>query len=206
MLPTSRQKGKTPRLPFFQRDLRSTPQRQSRASHPEAGGNFSAARDLTAALDAVPQDIHTPVQPEQRGAYNLLSPIRSSQRLPRIRVPSITPPASQGTPRSRSVPVRRPLSPEIVVHNMQDDENNDNDHKDPLDFDAARLAQKLVDWTLDPKQARNVKQRDREEIDFLQSMVKYEAHFNEEDKKKLRKRLRLFYLVSDLNWNAALND
>ena len=79
-------------------------------------------------------------------------------------------------------------------------------HKDPLDFDAARLAQKLVDWTLDPKQARHVKQRDREEIDFLQSMVKYEAHFNEDDKKKLHKRLRLFYLVSDLNWNAALND
>ena len=37
-------------------------------------------------------------------------------------------------------------------------------------------------------------------------MVKYEAHFQEEDKNKLHKRLRFFYVVSDLNSNAALND
>ena len=207
MRPTSKRGRATTRPALFQRDLRSTPQREARASSQHEVGTLSAARDLTAALDAVPQEsLHTPAL-EQRGAYNLLSPIRSSQRIPRIRIPSVTPTVSQGTPihpRSRSVPVRRPLSPEIVVHNIQG--NDTEDRKDPLDFDAVKLAQKLVDWVLDPKQARHVKQRDREEIDFLQSMVKYEEHFNEEDKKKLRKRLRLFYLVSDLNWNDALND
>ena len=86
----------------------------------------------------------------------------------------------------------------------QEDDNDDT--KDPLDFDAVKLAARLVEWSLDPKHNKKVKQRDREEIDFLQSMVKYEAHFSEEDKKKLRKRLRLFFVVSDCNWNAALND
>ena len=40
-------------------------------------------------------------------------------------------------------------------------------------------------------------------------MVKYENHFSEADEKKLRKCLRLLnynLVVSDLNWNAALND
>lgn len=88
-------------------------------------------------------------------------------------------------------------------HEQEDEEN---DIKDPLDFDATKLAARLVEWSLDPKHNKNVKQRDREEIDFLQSMVKYEEHFSEEDKKKLHKRLRLFFIVSDCNWNAALND
>lgn len=37
-------------------------------------------------------------------------------------------------------------------------------------------------------------------------MQKYEQRFNNEYKKAYRKLLCFFYLVSDLNWNAAIND
>ena len=77
---------------------------------------------------------------------------------------------------------------------------------DPLDFDATKLASHIREWSLDSKNQKTVKTRDREEIDLLHRLTKYEQHFNDEDKKAFRKRLRFFYLVSDLNWNAAIND
>ena len=54
--------------------------------------------------------------------------------------------------------------------------------------------------------SKQVKQRDKEETEFLHRMQKYEQHFNPEDKKAYQKRLYFFYLVSDFNWNSAIND
>lgn len=64
----------------------------------------------------------------------------------------------------------------------ENDQKEDEQIKDPLDFDATRLAARLAEWSLDPKHNKNVKQMDREEIDFLNSMVKYEQHFSEDEK------------------------
>ena len=89
---------------------------------------------------------------------------------------------------------------------QQEEEEANTDGNDPLDLDPTRLAAHILQWSLDPKHSKHVKQRDRDEVEFLNSMVKYERHFSPEDKKGLRKRLRFFYLVSDLNWNAAIND
>ena len=78
--------------------------------------------------------------------------------------------------------------------------------KDPLDFNTLTVTSHLVAWANDPKNSKSVKTRDREEIIFLQSMQKYETHFSEEDRRSYRRRLHLYFIVSDLNWNAALND
>lgn len=54
---------------------------------------------------------------------------------------------------------------------------------DPLHFDEVRLAAYLLEWSLDSKNVKKVKTRDREEIDFLHKLLKYRHHFNDEDRK-----------------------
>ena len=93
-----------------------------------------------------------------------------------------------------------------LLQQQQEEDEDNTDGDDPLDFDPTKLAAHILQWSLDPKHSRHVKQRDRDEVEFLNSMVKHERHFSPEDKKGLRKSLRFFYLVSDLNWNAAIND
>lgn len=154
MLPTSCNRGvRFVRAPSFQRDLRSPPQRKAQEA---ARTSLSAVRYLTANLDS--GNSYEITTSPQQARYNLLSPIRSSQSQPRQRVPIKIPPPLEGTPsgtsRSRSVPAR-PVSNEIIVKNIQNDDNNHNNEvvtKDPLYFDATRLAACLVTWTLDPKQ------------------------------------------------------
>lgn len=75
-----------------------------------------------------------------------------------------------------------------------DDDAQVQDKKDPLDFDSAKLADNIKAWSIDAC-SMQVKQRDKEEIEFLHRMQKYENHFNPEDKKAYRNRLRFFYLV-----------
>ena len=48
--------------------------------------------------------------------------------------------------------------------------------KDPLNFIPSRLASHIKEWGLDAHNAKQVKQRDKEEIDFLERMVKCENH------------------------------
>jgi hypothetical protein len=76
----------------------------------------------------------------------------------------------------------------------------------PLEFDEVRLANFLLEWSCDSRNSKKVKTRDREEIDFLHRLLKYRNQFSEEDRKVYKKRLRLFYVVADINWNAAVID
>lgn len=77
---------------------------------------------------------------------------------------------------------------------------------DPLHFDEVKLATHLLEWSLDSRNIKKVKTRDREEIDFLHKLLKYRHHFSDEDRKTYKKRLRLFYVVADINWNPAIID
>lgn len=79
-------------------------------------------------------------------------------------------------------------------------------NSDPLEFDEVRLANYLLEWSCDSRNSKKVKTRDREEIDFLHRLLNYRNHFSDEDRKIYKKRLRLFYVVADINWNAAVID
>ena len=92
MIP-SRGRGTRPiRTLFFKRDLRATPQREARSA---ANPSLDAVRDLTAALDAVQHQVPFATPPPEAG-YNLLSPIRGSQRPHRDR--------STGRPQTPATP------------------------------------------------------------------------------------------------------
>ena len=70
--------------------------------------------------------------------------------------------------------------------------------KDPLEFNTLTVTSRLVTWANDPRNAKTVKTRDREEIEFLQRMQKYETAFSEEDRRAYRRRLHLYFIVSDI--------
>lgn len=78
--------------------------------------------------------------------------------------------------------------------------------KDPLDFNSAVMVEKLTAWAIEPCNSKTVKTRDREEIEFLARLQKYEDNFEAEDRKAYSRGLRHYFIVSDLNWNAALNN
>ena len=66
-------------------------------------------------------------------------------------------------------------------------EDNNEAPADLLDFDPKKLAAHIVQWSIDPKFTKQVKQGDRDEIEFLSSMLNTKTLSHLKTKKDLEK-------------------
>ena len=84
------------------------------------------------------------------------------------------------------------------------DEEEDDPLDQFLDFDPQELINLTIEYISNPNLKRKTKTRDKEELEILRVVFKYEncveAHFEDADRRILLKRARFLYTVLTGNW------